>query len=106
MIGAVVESAGYTTVVVRDPVQVEEVAAVHRPCVILLDVVMPVRNGFQVCRDLKQHSECRQIPVILVTSKNSTSDEFWGKQQGADGYVTKPFTKERLLQEIQRCARF
>ena len=105
MIGAVVESAGYSPVLVADPMQVEEVASVHRPNLILLDVVMPGRNGFQVCRDLKRHPECSTIPVVLVTSKNSASDEFWGKQQGADGYVTKPFTKERLLQEVQRCAR-
>jgi CheY-like chemotaxis protein len=105
LIGSVVESAGFNAVLVRDPAIVEEVASVQRPVVILLDVVMPVRNGFQVCRDLKQHPDCRLIPIILVTSKNSPSDEFWGKQQGADGYVMKPFTKERLLQEIERCAR-
>ena len=105
MIGAVVESAGYSSVSVADPMQVEQVAMVQRPNLILLDVVMPGRNGFQVCRDLKSHPECRAIPVVLVTSKSSASDEFWGKQQGADGYVSKPFTKEKLLQEIQRCAR-
>ncbi len=105
MIGSVVESAGYSSVLVEDPKLVEQIATVQRPNLILLDVVMPERNGFQVCRDLKSNPECCEIPVVLVTSKTSASDAFWGKQQGADGYVTKPFTKERLLQEVQRHAR-
>ena len=61
---------------------------------ILLDVVMPGKNGFQVCRELKSNDEFNAIPVILVTSKDTASDKYWGEQQGADGYVTKPFTRE------------
>jgi twitching motility two-component system response regulator PilH len=71
---------------------------------ILLDVVMPKRNGFQVCRELKSHADYNAIPVILVTSKNTESDRFWGQQQGADGYVTKPFTREELLRAVRRFA--
>jgi twitching motility two-component system response regulator PilH len=65
---------------------------------------MPERNGFQVCRDLKGHAEYGKIPVILVTSKSSASDKFWGQEQGADGYVTKPFTREDLLRAVRRFA--
>jgi DNA-binding response OmpR family regulator len=65
--------------------------------VILLDVVMPQRNGFQVCRDLKSHGTYANIPVILVTSKAAPSDRYWGEQQGANGFVAKPFTPEELL---------
>jgi DNA-binding response OmpR family regulator len=81
-----------------------EAIAIERPCVILLDVVMPKRNGFQVCRELKNHSDYNAIPVILVTSKNTESDKYWGQQQGADGYVTKPFTREELLRAVRRFA--
>jgi twitching motility two-component system response regulator PilH len=65
---------------------------------------MPQRNGFQVCRDLKANQNYREIPVILVTSKDGESDSFWAKQQGADGYVVKPFTPEQLLTEVKRFA--
>jgi DNA-binding response OmpR family regulator len=75
---------------------------VQRPNLILLDVVMPQRNGFQVCRDLKGHAEYSRIPVVVVSSKDQESDKFWAKQQGADGYVVKPFTAEQLLGAIQR----
>jgi DNA-binding response OmpR family regulator len=78
--------------------------ASERPSVILLDIVMPNRNGFQVCRDLKGNAEYNAIPVIMVTSKDSASDKFWGEQQGADGYVTKPFTREELLRAVRRFA--
>jgi CheY-like chemotaxis protein len=98
------EKEGYWPVGLNDPRRVEEAITNERPNVILLDVVMPDRNGFQVCRDLKGSAEFNQIPVIMVTSKDSASDKFWGQQQGADGYVTKPFTREELLRAVRRFA--
>ena len=99
---SVLEQAGYLPVVVSDPCQVEQSIAAERPQLILLDVVMPARNGFQVCRELKSQLEYRRIPVILVTSKNTESDRYWAEQQGADGFVPKPFTSGQLLSEVQR----
>lgn len=96
------EHEGYQPVGLNDPRRVEETITSVRPSVILLDVVMPERNGFQVCRELKGSSEFQGIPVILVTSKDSASDKYWGEQQGADAYVTKPFTKDELLRAIRR----
>ena len=98
------EHEGYQPVGLNDPRRVEETISSVRPSVILLDVVMPERNGFQVCRELKGSSEFQGIPVILVTSKDSSSDRYWGQQQGADAYVTKPFTKDELLRAIRRFA--
>jgi twitching motility two-component system response regulator PilH len=98
------EKEGYWPVGLSDPKRVEETITNERPSVILLDIVMPERNGFQVCRDLKSSAEFNSIPVIMVTSKDSASDKFWGEQQGADGYVTKPFTREDLLRAVRRFA--
>ncbi|HEU0367796.1 MAG TPA: response regulator [Candidatus Acidoferrum sp.] len=98
------EHEGYQPVGLNDPLRVEETISSVRPSVILLDVVMPDRNGFQVCRELKGSSEFQGIPVILVTSKDSASDKYWGEQQGADAYVTKPFTKDELLRAVRRFA--
>ena len=95
---------GYRPVGLSDPHKVEETITNERPCVILLDVVMPDRNGFQLCRELKNNAEFRGIPVILVTSKGTASDKFWGQQQGADDYITKPFTREELLRAVRRFA--
>ena len=98
------EHEGYQPVGLNDPLRVEEAITSFRPSVILLDVVMPDRNGFQVCRELKGSSEFQGIPVILVTSKDSASDKYWGQQQGADAYVTKPFTKDELLRAVRKFA--
>ena len=104
LIRGFLEHEGYQPVGLNDPRRVEETIHTVRPSVILLDVVMPERNGFQVCRELKGSSEFQSIPVILVTSKDTASDKYWGEQQGADAYVTKPFTKDELLRAIRRFA--
>jgi len=100
----VLEREGYRLVDLHDSARVEETVAFEQPNVILLDVVMPGKNGFQVCRELKGHDLYKTIPVILVTSRDTASDKFWGEQQGADGYVTKPFTSEELLSAVRRFA--
>jgi len=64
--------------------------------------VMPRRNGFQACRDLKSQENYAQIPVILVTSKAAPSDRYWGEQQGANGFVAKPFTPDELITAVNR----
>jgi len=74
----------------------------EHPDLVLLDVILPRRNGFQVCRQLKTEAETRDIKVILVTSKTQPSDRFWGLKQGADDYLTKPFTFEELLGAVER----
>ena len=104
LIQGLLEPEGYWPVGLNDPKRVEETIVVERPSVILLDVVMPERNGFQICRELKSNEEFNSIPVILVTSKDTASDKYWGEQQGADGYVTKPFTREDLLRAVRRFA--
>ncbi len=97
---SMLQRGGFQTVGVFDSTKTEEAIEEERPNVILLDVVMPQRNGFQVCRDLKSHHSYANIPVILVTSKSAPSDRYWGEQQGANGFVAKPFTPEELLGAI------
>ncbi len=72
------------------------------PDLILLDVILPKKNGFQVCRQLKSNPETKSLKVILVTSKSQESDKFWGIKQGADGYLTKPYTDEELFDLIEK----
>lgn len=102
LLQSLLEKEGYWPVGLNDPTRVEEAITHERPGVILLDIVMPERNGYQVCRDLKGSTEFNSIPVIMVTSKSSASDKFWGEQQGADGYITKPFTRDELLRAVRR----
>ncbi len=101
---SVLTQGGFRTAVLSDPSKIEEAIETEHPTVILLDVVMPGRNGFQVCRELKNHEVYGTIPVILVSSKNSASDKYWGEQQGANGYVFKPFTPDELISAVKRFA--
>ena len=73
----------------------------EKPDLILLDIMLPEMNGYQVCRELKSNPETESIPVVVVTAKSQESDKFWAKETGADDYVTKPFEMEELLQKIQ-----
>ena len=72
------------------------------PDLILLDVILPQKNGFQVCRQLKSSPDTQDIKVIMVTSKSQDSDRFWGIKQGADGYLTKPFSEDELYEMIEQ----
>jgi len=101
---SMLQEGGFHSVGISDPTRIEEAIDEERPNVILLDVVMPQRNGFQVCRDLKSQESYSKIPVILVTSKTAPSDRYWGEQQGANGYVAKPFTPDELINEVKRFA--
>lgn len=72
------------------------------PDLILMDVVMPVMNGYQATRKLTQDPVTAHIPVVLVTSKDQSSDEAWGRRQGALDYITKPIDEEALGDVIRR----
>jgi twitching motility two-component system response regulator PilH len=99
---SVLDKGGYFSVAIHDPLRLEQVIDMERPSLILMDVVMPQRNGFQACRELKGNNAYANIPVILVSSKNGESDRFWAKRQGADDYVTKPFTSEELIGAVRK----
>jgi DNA-binding response OmpR family regulator len=103
--GRVVSSAGHLSVYVEDPNTAVERAEECKPGLILLDVVMPGLSGFNACRNLKQNAATAHIPVVLVTSKGAESDKFWGKKQGADDYIVKPFTPDQLKAVIDRYVR-
>jgi twitching motility two-component system response regulator PilH len=74
----------------------------EKPDLILLDVIMPKKNGFQVCRQLKTTPATKDIKVVLVTSKKQDADRFWGLKQGADEYLIKPYREEDLLAAVAR----
>ena len=71
------------------------------PDLLLLDIMMPAVNGYQVCRELKGNPDTSSIPILMLTAKSQESDKFWGKEAGADAYVTKPFDMDELIGEIR-----
>ena len=99
---AILRSAGHDVVTYLDGDQLEERIATERPDVVLLDIVMPKRNGFEVLRSLRKDERTKQTRVVVVSSKNQESDRVWGMRQGADEYLPKPFTSEQLLTIVRR----
>ena len=93
---------GHTTVVATDGDQALEMAKSETPDLILLDVVLPRMDGFQVCRKIKKDAATAKIPVILVSSKTQESDKFWGLKQGASAYICKPFSAEDLSEVVSK----
>ncbi len=96
------QGKGYRVITAQDGEEALEKAMKERPRLILLDVILPKKNGFQVCRQLKTAPETKDIKVILVTSKTQDSDRFWGLKQGADAYLGKPFEDQELLSLIAK----
>jgi len=101
LIESYLKAAHHTVVTCSTTDKLEEQITAAQPDLIVMDVVMPGRNGFQACRDLKNDARFTSIPIVLCTSKGQESDKFWGQQQGANGHVVKPFKAEELLQAIK-----
>ncbi len=73
------------------------------PDIIFLDIVMPDRSGYDVLRSFKKDNELKDIPVIFTSTKQEPTDVKWGLKQGAVDYITKPFTKARVISTISSC---
>jgi two-component system, chemotaxis family, response regulator PixH len=93
--------AGFTVIVSTDAKDAMAKAVDHKPDAIVTDVVMPGMSGFELCRNLKKNEATQKMPVVVCSSKNQELDRLWGLKQGADVYVTKPFTQEELLRAVK-----
>ena len=89
---------GHEVITASDGEEALKKAESEKPNLVVLDVVMPKRNGFQVCREIKSLPQYSGIKVLMLTSKDQESDKFWAEKQGADAYMNKPFTEEELLE--------
>lgn len=79
-----------------------DVARERRPDLIFLDIMMDEMDGFQTCRSLNSDDVTRDIPVIMVSSKKQKADRIWALEQGARDFITKPYTEQQIVEQIQR----
>jgi twitching motility two-component system response regulator PilH len=91
---------GHELIVAKDG---EEAATLmrERPDLVILDVVMPKTNGFELCRALKNDPSTASIPIFFVTSMDREADRWWGLKQGADEYIMKPFDAGALVEKVR-----
>lgn len=102
LVSAPLKDKGYRVVTAVDGEEALQKAMSEHPKVIVLDVILPKMNGFQVCRQLKTAPDTKDIKILLLTSKNQDADRFWGLKQGADEYMTKPFSDAELLTHVAK----
>jgi len=93
---------GYDVITASDGQEGLDKAKKEKPDLILLDVMMPKMNGYQVSRLLKFDQRFKHIPSIMLTARTQAIDMKTGKETGADAYITKPFESENLIAEIKK----
>jgi DNA-binding response OmpR family regulator len=92
--------AGYRVLEARDGEEALQLALTEAPSLIVLDVMMPKRNGYEVTRELRRHAATARVPVILLTARAGEADVTRGFEAGADDYVRKPFSPQELRARV------
>ena len=95
------EAAGYDVVTAYDGQEALKKVRNEKPDLILLDVMMPSVDGYQVCRMLKFDDKYRDIPIIMLTARGQDKDRATGEEVGADAYIAKPFDSKILMAKIE-----
>ncbi len=96
------EKDGFSTIVANDGGEALHQAQINNPDLILLDIMMPVLDGWQVCREIRKNSN---VPIIMLTAKGETFDKVLGLELGADDYITKPFDSKEVVARIKAVLR-
>src|SRR5579885_457726 len=94
--------AGYSVLVAGDGDEVGEKMRSIAIDLVVLDLILPRVNGYEVCRNLRNNPSTQQIPILMLTQRSSAPEEFYGRRLGANAYLKKPLKPDLLLSEIQR----
>ena len=93
---------GYEVVVATDGAEALVRARAERPDMAILDVMMALRNGFEVCQDLRQDPEFKDLRILMLTAKGRETEVSKGLALGADAYMTKPFSTKELIAKVKK----
>ena len=102
ILSAYVEKEGYVPVVAADGAEAVNMFNKYNPVLVLLDVMMPYKDGYQVCREIREKSE---VPIILITARGEDFERIMGLDIGADDYITKPFSPSEVMARIRAILR-
>lgn len=94
------EKRGHRVMVAKDGQEGVRTAKEKTPDLVIMDIVMPDTNGFQATRTIANDATTSHIPVIMVSTKNQTTDKLWGLRQGAMSYLTKPLEERELIATV------
>lgn len=96
------QNANYEVRVARNGEEALELAASFVPHVVLLDLMMPLKSGFEVCRSIRDNPALRRVKIVMLTARGRETDRDKGLALGADAYVTKPFSTKDLLVKVNQ----
>ncbi|MFC3108678.1 response regulator transcription factor [Undibacterium arcticum] len=96
------QQTGYEVSVARDGDQALTQMAEFQPDLVLLDVMLPLRNGFEVCQKIRENSAWNRVKVVMLSAKGRELEVSKGLALGADAYITKPFSTKELIAQVQR----
>lgn len=99
------QGAGFATAEAANGIEAIDMAKKRMPAAIVLDVMMPGRDGFRVCEALRDDPVTSRIPVLMLTARGQTQDRIAGLQKGADDYMSKPFSPKELVLRVQALLR-
>lgn len=105
MISDLLKGSGLSVVEASDGVEALEKVQESSPDLVVLDIIMPKMNGYEVCRRLKSNSKTQDMAVIMCSAKKEEFDRYWGIKQGADAYISKPFHPQELVGTIKQLLR-
>jgi len=96
---------GMTVAIARDGEEALDRVSKYAFDLVVLDIVMPKMNGYEVCRRIKSDPKTKNVPVVMCSSKGEEFDRFWGMKQGADAYIAKPFNPSEFISTIKQLLR-
>ena len=99
------QNSGLTVMAVNDGMEALQHMQMTCPDLVVLDIVMPKMNGYEVCRKLKTDPKTQKVPVIMCSSKGEEFDRYWGMKQGADAYIAKPFRPTEMIETVKQLLR-
>ncbi|HEY9877463.1 MAG TPA: response regulator [Leptolyngbyaceae cyanobacterium] len=105
MIAGLLINAGMTVIEAKDGVEAKKMIESNPPDLVVLDIVMPNMNGYELCRWIKNTPATQTMPVVICSSKSEEFDRYWGMKQGADAYIAKPFRPNDMVDTVKQLLR-
>jgi twitching motility two-component system response regulator PilH len=105
MITKLLRGIGLNVTLASDGMEALEQIQSQCPDVVVLDIVMPRMNGYELCRRIKANPSTQHMPVVMCSSKAEEFDRYWGMKQGADAYIAKPFQPTELVGTVKQLLR-
>jgi len=105
MIAGLLVNVGMTILEAKDGAEAQQKIEASPPDLVVLDIVMPNMNGYELTRWIKTNPKTKDVPVVICSSKGEEFDRYWGMKQGADAYIAKPFRPNEMVETVKQLLR-